>query len=260
MIDALGAIPTAIKNITTTLIGFTALASPASFKQFQIALEDVMAVLGQAFLPILDMFREAIRAFGDTLATILPDAKTMQAIFGPVRVALAELNKAFRDLGPEAVTIAFRVLALAIAEVVKFVTFLTRAFQLFLATFGVRLGTTRPDVSSVGAAVRPAHITGIEEYEKQLQTAAYSVRGISIPQQQLNEAQAQTALQKEMLTQLNLIAERGIPANPGMGRIFNQEPEQIPFPAGVLYPGGIGQQMPFPRGVVRPAGLGPPIR
>lgn len=139
MMDQITMVPGIVKDIVATLTGFAAKASPAVFKQFQVAIEDVQGVIGQRFVPVLEVMTDFVRLFGDVLHTILPDIQTMRAMVAPIRMFFSalreELNLLFRMFG-----------------------------------FG---GLS----SSFGAAAQPAQIGGALDYQRHLQTAAYSQPG-----------------------------------------------------------------------------------
>jgi hypothetical protein len=92
LLDALGALPQALNGILQTLTSFAGIASPGQFQMFSRALLDVQGVIGQSFLPVLELMREGIRLFGDVLANILPNSEE-------VRGALSGLREAFSVFG-----------------------------------------------------------------------------------------------------------------------------------------------------------------
>src|SRR5207302_2424404 len=89
---------TALNAFKEALFSWTQLASPAQFKQFQIAIEDVKAVIGSALLPVLELFREGVRLVGDVLANIIPNFSEVRAAMSPLFDAFTELGNSIREL------------------------------------------------------------------------------------------------------------------------------------------------------------------
>ncbi len=186
-LDALGKVPGIIKDITTTLVGFAAKASPGQFLMFQRALEDVQGVIGQSFLPVLELMRIGVRLFGDVLANILPSMSEVREALDPVREGLLEFGSAVREILTEVgplIRIFFianiKILIAVLSPLGNAFLYVTKGIAAFLrplrelmAVLGVDTGLR----SSVGAAANPAKIQGLQEYQEQLQTAAYAEPG-----------------------------------------------------------------------------------
>src|SRR5262249_53014547 len=98
------AMPGLLQDITTTLTSMAAKASPGQFKLWTVALDDVQGVIGQSFLPVLELMREGVRLFGDVLANILPNTSEVRGALSGLRGAFreigAEIRKVFAELGP----------------------------------------------------------------------------------------------------------------------------------------------------------------
>lgn len=58
---------------------YVALYSPAAMERFQRAVNDLNASIGEAMLPVFERFRVAVRAVGDTIASLTPSATAMIA-------------------------------------------------------------------------------------------------------------------------------------------------------------------------------------
>src|SRR5262249_36541024 len=87
-------LPAVFKDITSSMVRMASVASPAAFRAWAVALEDVQGVIGRTFVPVLNLMREGVRLFGDVLAEVLPNQQEVGA-------ALAEFRQAFRDMGRE---------------------------------------------------------------------------------------------------------------------------------------------------------------
>jgi hypothetical protein len=186
-VDALTAIPGILKGVTETLTSLAAKASPAAFELFGMAVDDVQAAVGQAFVPVLYLMRDAVRLVGDVLANILPNMDEVSGALGGFREAFAELGNEIRELmteiGPlirenlifmlQEVGFVLTVVVKIIGQWVSVLTFLLRPLKSLLELMGV---DTRMR-SGVGAAARPAQFAGLEEYQKQLQLSAYREPG-----------------------------------------------------------------------------------
>lgn len=101
-------------------------ANPAVYQQFTLALNDLLAVVGAAAVPLLKLLTEVVRAFADTLTTFLGDVggalatvlrpfvdvlKVVFEVVGQVRQSLAKVV--------EAVAPALATLGNALAEILK---------------------------------------------------------------------------------------------------------------------------------------------
>lgn len=186
--DAIPIFGGALKDITTSLVGMAGMASPALFKQWKFALDDVQGVIGRSFLPVLDLMSEAVRFFGDVLASILPTTQEMATILVPVKAGWEDLKKSLKDFFSDSsvkqgILSAFNMLATAAGGLATALGVLAKSMHIAYAVASrdwpmlARALARNPNqelASSVGAAARPAHISSLEDYQKQLQIAAYS--------------------------------------------------------------------------------------
>jgi hypothetical protein len=189
--DAVAALPGIFKDITTTLVGFAAKASPGLFQTWTMALEDVQGVIGQTFLPVLEMMREGVRLFGDVLANILPSSGEARDALAEFRGAFAEMAATIRDTirqaGPSIrqwFVAGLRELSHWLAVAARGVGILAERLRAYFGTAGMLQGGAQFR-SSVGAAAREAQFSGFGEYEKALQLAAYKQPGGTVEEQVL---------------------------------------------------------------------------
>lgn len=109
VIGPLAKLPAVLKGILETLTSFAGKASPASIMMFQYAIEDVQAVIGGSFLPVLRLMRDGVRLFGDTLATILPNFRQVGEAMTVFTNAFHEANMQIRAslavIGPQIRTV-----------------------------------------------------------------------------------------------------------------------------------------------------------
>ncbi len=170
------------KELTNTLVQMAAVASPGTFKIWTMALEDVQGVIGQTFTPILSTMTEGVRLFGDVVATILPDMSEMNAVLDEMRPDWEGLKNEIRsfaaEFGPsirEGLITVFRHLASAAGLAARGVGWLTQQLGVFLRNMGFSAAPGEQGMrSSQGAAARQASITGLEDYQRQLLTSAFS--------------------------------------------------------------------------------------
>jgi hypothetical protein len=181
--DVLAGIPNTLADVTHSLVNMAAAASPGQFRVWQIALEDVQGVIGQRFLPVLDVMRQGVRLFGDVLATFLPTGEEVRAAMGELRAVFAamanEVRNAAGEMGPSIrgmLVEGIKTLAHWAAVAARTVGILASRLAAFANTRG--FGTPGAGAaSSVGASAQPAAITSFEEYQRQLQVASFREPG-----------------------------------------------------------------------------------
>lgn len=132
VLGPLAAIPGTMKGILETLTGFAGKASPGQYRMLQIALEDVQAVIGGSFVPIMEIMKDSIRLIGDVIANLLPNAGEMYSALGEIRVAFAEVRAAvmgaMTTLGPTVRGLFISV----VKEIVTMVAALMRVFAMLV--------------------------------------------------------------------------------------------------------------------------------
>lgn len=170
------------KELTTVLTQMAAVASPGTFKIWTMALEDVQGVIGQAVTPILQTMTEGVRLFGDVLATVLPDMSEMNAVLDEMRPDWEGLKNEIRafasEFGPtirNGIITIFRELAAGAGLAARGITWLTQQLGVLFRNLGFSAPPGGQGMrSSQGAAARQASITGLEDYQRQLLTSAFS--------------------------------------------------------------------------------------
>lgn len=247
--EALAAIPGAIGEVVGALGDFMSamtelskLASPGTFKRFQIVSEDAAAVIGRTFVPVVEMMTEASRAAGDALASLLPDMGEVREALSGFRASLTELWQSLRELweviGPMvrgAFKESLRVVGNAIGFVVRGFALLARGLSWLMRPLRAltdALGFTSAGEggrSSVGAAARQGQIQGFEEYQRQLQLSAIQTAPNASP-----EERSASYLQQiyELLTnwfsvfeRVNDVADVAVNAVGGNANIVRQDAE-----------------------------------
>jgi hypothetical protein len=167
----------AISKLKNSIIGLVEAAAPASVYKWEYTVRDFQGVLGQRLAPILDKGTDLLRSFADAMADCLPSTDQMK--------------QALRDLDPLLKLVTISLKGLAEAATLNF----GRGHETDFYRDKDGVLHRGKEASSFGAAARPAHYSGIEEYAKRFQESALSAASLqSIPEKQLGEAEKQTGL------------------------------------------------------------------
>lgn len=111
------------------LIGkFINAINPAVMEQFNMAMQDVFAVVGQALLPVFRILTPAMQMLGDYVASILPD-------LDPLVDAMKPLLGVFQNLYAALAPIINSGLSIAVEVLVKATEILVGAFQMAAKAF-----------------------------------------------------------------------------------------------------------------------------
>lgn len=86
------------------------LANPAYAERMDRAMLDAQAVVGQRFVPLMNVVTQVVRAFGDFLATVLPSTQAMRTAFDALRPAVDAIRRVFAVIA-EALHPVFEALA-----------------------------------------------------------------------------------------------------------------------------------------------------
>ncbi len=215
VVDALKGFVGAVGAIGSAVSEFVRLSNPVYVQKFNMAMEDLMAVIGKALTPLLESSTTFVRGFADAISLMAdPIANFLKAGLDPlmaifkVGVEMAapfinimnvfiklltevarpfnKLTEIFVKLAAFPVEIFFDLLAKAMDVLIAPLTVMARLFGDLMDVIGkfvdktldsVRklLGITKIEGRSVGAAVRPAQIGSIEDYGKRAQQAAFSL-------------------------------------------------------------------------------------
>ncbi len=201
VIGPLAQVPAILKGILDTSTRFAGMASPGLLHQFEDAVSDSQAIIGHTFIPILRMMTEGVRLAGDALATILPNAQEMSDALGDFREVFRILGDEVRNVltenGPlirEFLIANLKLLGAVLKDIiVPQILLVVRAFELLLSPLQILfrlLGVAGGDMRSArGAAARQASFQGVEQYQQEIQLAAFSSGTADVPTQQLNVMQ-----------------------------------------------------------------------
>lgn len=174
----------AIAGLGTVFGAFVSKANPAVVEQFNLAVNDTMAVIGQALTPVLRVLTEMMRMFGDTLASfasqlggpladilssLMPIFQVFLEVFASVGQVVADVLKSVAPL--------IRIVAEGIRTVFEWIG---RAVKWLLSLVGIELNN--PEIkkgASVGAAVRQASFGSVEDLIKKAQASALQLGSAS---------------------------------------------------------------------------------
>ncbi len=220
--SAVASITLPFKAMTSVLGGagnaigeFTKKANPAQFQKFELAMDDLMAVIGKALAPAMEFITGIVRMLADTFMILIePIQKLLDAILKPLMTVFEALFSAIAPileiigqlvetfasvLGPvlEAFAAIIKVIFAVLEPFLRIIQALLEPFMDIIKEIGKVIGEVVKEIvkvietvvramrslfggdrkrpSSVGAAARPATISGVEEYGKKAQQAAFSL-------------------------------------------------------------------------------------
>jgi hypothetical protein len=249
-LDALGMIPAALEGIFSAVPGIVAKASPAAYKMWEMALEDTIAVIGHALVPMLQMMTSGMRKLGDALVSNGPAIERIGAMFGNLFEGLVDIGikvlpfvlANFQLLGIGLYALAAPLIALSKAlDIVRNNAIFRIAAA--IATGGTSetilamTGTRGTPGSSVGAAARPAQMQSTESYITGLQVAAFS-QGID-PARRTADASEKTNVLLQQLILLSGAGPIGVAAIQRGARVLSPMAQQATESARQAVGGGV---------------------
>lgn len=182
-------LPETLKPLVGMLTSFAGKANPAALRLFNEANEDVQAVIGRTFVPMLNAMRDGVRLFGDVLASVLPDTSevtsalsTFQEAFRDFRSSVSEAMGEFGPVIRTGLLLVIRALGDAAAWAMRQLQPLVHWLGEFFRPIREALGLGHEARSSVGAAARSASMEGFGEYQRRLQLAAFAGPAAATPE------------------------------------------------------------------------------
>jgi len=164
--------------------GVVAKANPAVAQQFTLALNDTLAVIGQALVPVLRVLTRLMRSFGDTLQSF---AGGVGEALASILDSLMPLFQVFLDVFARAGELVAGVLQF-VAPLVKIAAegirtvfeWIGKAVRYLLDLIGIEVSESRVRPgSSVGAAVRQAGVSSVSGVIQQAQISALQLGNAS---------------------------------------------------------------------------------
>lgn len=171
LLDVVGKIPGIFKSVLETATTLVGKVSPGVMKQFNIALEDAQATIGQAFLPVIQQMIPYVKELSVIIAQALPSDEEMRQMFGAV---FNEIKSMVQELAP-LIRPIINMLTTAVRVIAGVMKNLTAAFMDWAHSLGLVENGVAVDNSGRGAisAARPASLSGIEEYQRRLQLETF---------------------------------------------------------------------------------------
>lgn len=167
----------AIIGMGQVLSGFVAKANPAVFEQFTLAMNDMMAVIGQALVPIFQtVVIPVVRAAADALTQLAPAGAALAAALEPLIGLIGDAFAGAMGILAEAVRAAAPVI-LAFGSILRdVVRFVSNGVRELLSLVGIDLpGAGVKAGASVGAAARQASHMDPTEAVRAAQRSAFSL-------------------------------------------------------------------------------------
>ena len=155
-------------------------ASPVAFMMMQQAVADLGAVVGRVVVPVMQIFTDRVRLFGDFMATILPTQaefneifKAMHPVFESLRTTLTELAPVFKAAflhGLQQAVIIINGFAKAIGALIEQIIPFIKMMGGNLEGFG-KPGELK---SSYGASGFQGSIKGFDDYKNSMIMNAFA--------------------------------------------------------------------------------------
>lgn len=196
-----------IKEIFSTLADYSAKSNPAAAKMLSEAFEDLQAVIGARFTPVIKFTTQVVRLVGDFLQTILPTEAQFEEVVAALAPVVAELRAALTDVAPllqNIMVVALKTFAVVLRETVmatiQLVRLLAEAVKRITGYDALKnLVGTKPIgqlQSSFGAAAREATYVSNEEVGRRAVLNAFN-RGFGVNWQE-KTANAAEAINEKM--------------------------------------------------------------
>lgn len=192
---AIGGVTAGVLALEKATEAFVAKSNPAALKQLNLAVDDLMAVIGRALLPVVEFATRAFRFLGDVLAVILPSADDLRDVFSVFDDVLREMYDLMATIAPvikDVLVGALKALAVALRFLLAplfYVLDVLKRFGLIKEGAGASIKG-----ASFGAAAQPAAFSSVEDYARKVYTSFLSSGG----NPQLTEAQKQTKLLQDI--------------------------------------------------------------
>lgn len=160
-----------VRDLFSEISGFVQLFNPAIVTRFTLALNDTMAVLGSALVPVLQGMTIYVQKFGDALAGLLP---AIQPLFDAIGQMFASYAEGFAPI-IEAATPFIALFAGAMADLIRQLSTGLAFFQGIVAElldtlaemFGIKgWGNFQKDASSKGFAARQTKVSNVEQFAR----------------------------------------------------------------------------------------------
>lgn len=199
----------AIARFGSSIAGLVAKANPVVAEQFTLALNDTLAVIGQALMPVLQVVTQLMRLFGDAIASFSGE---LGSVLGEIAQALMPIF----ELMAEALAISGKVISAVLQFVMPAIRFIVEGIRTIfdwwirlvkdaLSFIGIEIGDSAiKKGASVGAAVRSASTGDVEGVLRKARESALSLGAASGP----NYAEMTANNTEQLLIRAGSIADK----------------------------------------------------
>lgn len=171
---AIVAAETALVGLGQSMLGFVARANPAAAQRFQMAVDDLLASIGNFLLPVFELVTAAVRQVGDAFTLLIPAGASLAAALQPIFEMIGEALAGAVGYLAAALKAIVPVIGVLVRVVMDAVNWVGRLVKEFLGLLGIDLSPdAAPKGASVGMAARPAQIGGVEDVLKRAMTSAF---------------------------------------------------------------------------------------
>lgn len=192
-----------IKEVIGTLADYSAKSNPAAAKMLSEAFEDLEAVIGARFTPVVKFATQAVRLIGDFLQSILPTeaqfeeaVAALQPVMNEFRELLTEIAPYVKDYLVDSLKNFVAVLRFTVTETVRLVRTLAAAVKFVTGYELLKTPGPAPRLqSSFGAAAREATYVSNEEVGRRAVLNAFN-RGFGVNWQEKTANAAESINEK----------------------------------------------------------------
>lgn len=180
---AFGAIGVAVAGATGALMGlggtmgtFVEKANPAAMQQFNLVINDLMATVGAALVPLFQLVTVVLRQVADAFTLLIPVGAQLAAALQPLFALLGDVLAGAVGVLSAALKVIVPVLGVVVRLLADFARWLGGLVKQFLDFLGISFDTPEAKKdASVGMAARPAQIGGVDDVLKTAMRNAYSI-------------------------------------------------------------------------------------
>lgn len=173
---ALFAAGNAVVALGQTMGQFVGKANPAAMMQFQLALDNLFAVVGAALVPVFNLLTDVLKTVGDALTLLIPAGAQLAAALQPLIELLGEVLAGAIGILAEALKHIIPVFGVIVRVVMDALNWIGKAVRDLLSLIGIELNIPEAKKgAAVGMAARPAQIGAVEDVLKRAQQASFGV-------------------------------------------------------------------------------------
>lgn len=166
----------AILGLGQSMLGMVAKANPAAAQRWELAVSDLLATLGAALAPVLELVTGVVRTMADAFTLLIPVGAELAGALKPVFDLIGEALAGAIGYLASALKAVVPVLGVVVRMFVDLVGWLGKLLKEGLALLGIDLTPEQAKKgAAVGMAARPAQIGAVDEVLKTAMRASFSV-------------------------------------------------------------------------------------